>query len=185
MGFNSGFKGLNISEFETVFPYKPVLVIPEIPLTRRPMLQIYTCLWPGYFSQRTDCSLGLITGHGRTKSPHNTLLLISSRTPSNATVIYDTWLKTRILYWSVTNYILLSAAMAKGVFNKQKTLFTSKTFSNERKKTSEAMLLEHSFVWCWDLDTLESRSEIPRMFWNVVLEKDGKDQLDRSSEKWS
>jgi len=33
------------------------------------------------------------------------------------------------------------------------------------------------------LDTLESRSEIPGEFWNVVLEKDGKDQLGRSYEK--
>jgi hypothetical protein len=27
------------------------------------------------------------------------------------------------------------------------------------------------------LDTLESRSEVPGEFWNVVLEKDGGDQL--------
>jgi hypothetical protein len=29
-----------------------------------------------------------------------------------------------------------------------------------------------------------SRSETPGKFWNVVLEKDGKDQLDWSCEKW-
>jgi hypothetical protein len=40
--------------------------------------------------------------------------------------------------------------------------------------------LEHSFVWCSNLDTLESRSETLGKFWNVVLEKDGEDQLDRS-----
>jgi len=35
-------------------------------------------------------------------------------------------------------------------------------------------------------DTLKSRSEIPWKFWNVVLEKDGADQLGRSCEKlWS
>jgi hypothetical protein len=34
-------------------------------------------------------------------------------------------------------------------------------------------------------DTLGSRSETPGKFWNVVLEKDGKDQLDWSCEKWS
>jgi len=33
--------------------------------------------------------------------------------------------------------------------------------------------------------SLESRSEIPWKFWNVVLEKDGEDQVDRSSQKWS
>jgi hypothetical protein len=31
--------------------------------------------------------------------------------------------------------------------------------------------LEHSFVWCWNLDTSESRSETPAKFLNVVLEK--------------
>jgi len=33
--------------------------------------------------------------------------------------------------------------------------------------------LEYCFVWCWNLDTSGSRSEIPGKFWNVVLEKDG------------
>jgi hypothetical protein len=31
-------------------------------------------------------------------------------------------------------------------------------------------------------ETLESRSEIPGKFWNVVLEKDEEDQLDRPYE---
>jgi len=31
--------------------------------------------------------------------------------------------------------------------------------------------LEHSFLWCWDLDTSESRSNIRAKFWNVVQEK--------------
>jgi len=35
-----------------------------------------------------------------------------------------------------------------------------------------------------NLDALGSRSETPGKFWNV-LEKDGKDQLDWSCEKWS
>jgi len=42
--------------------------------------------------------------------------------------------------------------------------------------------LEHRFVWCWNLDTSESRSEIFWKFRNVVLEK-VRDQLDRSCEK--
>jgi len=37
--------------------------------------------------------------------------------------------------------------------------------------------LEHGFVWCWNLDASDSRSEIPGKFRNVVLEKDGEDQL--------
>jgi hypothetical protein len=32
---------------------------------------------------------------------------------------------------------------------------------------------------------LESTSEIPWKFSNMVLEKDGEDQLDRSCEKWN
>jgi hypothetical protein len=44
--------------------------------------------------------------------------------------------------------------------------------------------LEHGYVWYWNLDASGSRSEIPGKFWNVVLEKDGKDQLDKSCEKW-
>jgi hypothetical protein len=46
-----------------------------------------------------------------------------------------------------------------------------------------SMCLEHSFVWYWNVDISESRSEIPGKFWNVVLEKNG-DQLNRSFEKW-
>jgi hypothetical protein len=38
--------------------------------------------------------------------------------------------------------------------------------------------LEHSLVWCGNMDSLETRSEVPGNFWNVVLEKDGEDKLD-------
>jgi len=41
------------------------------------------------------------------------------------------------------------------------------------------IMLYHSSVWCWNMDTSRNRTEIPRKFWNVVLEKDGEDQLDR------
>ena len=44
--------------------------------------------------------------------------------------------------------------------------------------------LDHNNLWCWNLNTSESKSEIPEKFWNVVLEKDAEDQLDRSCEKW-
>jgi hypothetical protein len=44
--------------------------------------------------------------------------------------------------------------------------------------------LDHNFVGCWNLDTSESRPEIPGKFSNMVLEMDS-DQLDRSCEKWS
>jgi hypothetical protein len=44
-----------------------------------------------------------------------------------------------------------------------------------KEETSEVLHLEHSFVWCWKL----SRSEVTGKFRNLVLEKDGEDQLDR------
>ena len=50
--------------------------------------------------------------------------------------------------------------------------------------TNEALHLEHSFVWCWNLDTSDSRLEIPEKLWNVMLGKDGKHQSGRSCEKW-
>ena len=36
-----------------------------------------------------------------------------------------------------------------------------------------------SFIWLWHLDTPEIRTEISWKFWNVVLENDGGDQMDR------
>jgi hypothetical protein len=44
--------------------------------------------------------------------------------------------------------------------------------------------LEHSIVRYWNLDTSEGRSEMRGKMWNVVLDKDGEDRLDRSHEKW-
>jgi hypothetical protein len=44
--------------------------------------------------------------------------------------------------------------------------------------------LEHSFVWCWNVDTSKNKSKVCGKFWNVVLEKNGEDQLDQSCEKW-
>ena len=40
------------------------------------------------------------------------------------------------------------------------------------------LYLEHSFVRCWNLDTLESGSKIPWEFWNVGPDKDDIDQFD-------
>jgi len=36
-----------------------------------------------------------------------------------------------------------------------------------KEETSEMLHLERSFLWCWNLDTSESRSKIPGRFWNV------------------
>ena len=52
------------------------------------------------------------------------------------------------------------------------------------EETCEMLRLEHGSVWCWNLDAPGNRSETPGKIWNVVLEKDGEDQLDRSCEKW-
>ena len=47
----------------------------------------------------------------------------------------------------------------------------------------ETCIVEYGFVWCWNLETSESVSEMLGKFWYVVLEKDGEDQLGRSYEK--
>jgi hypothetical protein len=46
-----------------------------------------------------------------------------------------------------------------------------------KEETKEMFNLEHSFVRCWNLDTSESRTEIPGKLWSVVPEKDGEDSL--------
>jgi hypothetical protein len=69
----------------------------------------------------------------------------------------------------------------KAVFYITMALFSIKL--HFRKTTSEVQHFEHYLVRCWNLDTSDSRSEIPGKFWNMLLEKDG-DQLDRSCEKW-
>ena len=70
------------------------------------------------------------------------------------------------------------------VFQIQTALFNSTLNLKFKKETRKVPHLECSCVECWNLETSERRSEIPWKFWNVVLEKDGKDQLDRSCEKW-
>jgi hypothetical protein len=52
-----------------------------------------------------------------------------------------------------------------------------------KEKTSKILHLERSVLWCWNLNTLRSRSEISCKVWNVVMEKDGLDQVDWSGEK--
>jgi hypothetical protein len=70
---------------------------------------------------------------------------------------------------------ILSLSTEEDSFHQQ----TSLKFEEE---TSKVLHLEHSFVWCWNVDTSESRSEIPGKFWNAVLEKNGEDRLARSCE---
>jgi len=61
--------------------------------------------------------------------------------------------------------------------------FHQQTGLKLKEETSKLLHLECSFVWHRNLDTSESRSQIHGEFLNVVLEKEGKDQLDLSCEK--
>jgi uncharacterized lipoprotein NlpE involved in copper resistance len=54
--------------------------------------------------------------------------------------------------------------VAKVTFNKQKTLFTSKLELNLRKK-SEMLHMQHSFIWCGNLETSEKQI---RNIWKVL-----------------
>ena len=51
-------------------------------------------------------------------------------------------------------------------------------------KQINSCIVYSGFVWRWNLGASGSRSEIPGKFWNVVVKKDGEDQMDRSCEKW-
>jgi hypothetical protein len=54
---------------------------------------------------------------------------------------------------------------------------------NLRKKLVKCYIWDISFVRCWNWDTSRRRSYITGKFWNVMLEKNGEDQLDRWCEK--
>jgi hypothetical protein len=66
----------------------------------------------------------------------------------------------------------------------RRRLFTSKLYLNLRTKLLKCYIWSVGrIVWCWNLDILESTSEITREFWNVVRVKNGDNQLDRSCKK--
>jgi hypothetical protein len=67
--------------------------------------------------------------------------------------------------------------MEKTIIQQEKESSHQQTEINLKDVTGELLHLEYRFVWCWNLNTSESISEIPEKFWNVVLEKDGEDQL--------
>jgi hypothetical protein len=73
--------------------------------------------------------------------------------------------------------------MAKVAFNKKEDSFQHNTGLTLKESTSRKLYLEHNFIWCSNLDTSDSRSEITGKFWNVVLETDEEDKLDRTCEK--
>jgi hypothetical protein len=54
--------------------------------------------------------------------------------------------------------------MAKAVFNRKKTLFTSKFDLNLRKKLVNCCIWSNRTVWCLNFNTSEIRSEMPGDF---------------------
>jgi hypothetical protein len=72
--------------------------------------------------------------------------------------------------------------MAKAAFNMEKTLFTSKLEINLRKKLVKCYIWNTVSVWCWKLGRFGKEIRNTWKVLNVVLEKDGEDQLDRSCE---
>jgi len=53
--------------------------------------------------------------------------------------------------------------MAKATFNKKKTNH-HQTGLKFKEESSKVLHLEYNFVWCWNLDASESRSDIPGKF---------------------
>ena len=83
-----------------------------------------------------------------------------------------------------TSEIKSRTATAKGALNSNMTtLFTSKPDLKLKEETSNVLHLEHSFAQYWNVDTSESRSEIPGKFWKTELEEDIEDQLEQSCEQ--
>jgi hypothetical protein len=80
------------------------------------------------------------------------------------------------MMWDVDE-IKSTIAMSKAVFKKD--YFLQQTGLKGKEQTSTVLHLEHSFVWCWNLDTSERSTEMPRKFWNAMLEKDEEGQLGR------
>jgi hypothetical protein len=74
-------------------------------------------------------------------------------------------------------------AMAKAAFNRKKTLHQQLGLKF-KEETSKVLLLEHNFLWCWNVDSSESRSEIPGNFEMWCWRRMERDQLDWSCEKW-
>ena len=53
---------------------------------------------------------------------------------------------------------------AKAAFNNKKNLFYQYIGFGDEEESSKMLHLEHSFVWCWNLDVSGSRSGTPGMF---------------------
>ena len=68
--------------------------------------------------------------------------------------------------------------------SQEENAFHEKIRLKFKEVTSEVLHLEQNFVRCWNLDISKVDQNYLECFWNVVLQKDGEGQLDRSCEKW-
>jgi hypothetical protein len=103
---------------------------------------------------------------------------------ASSVVKYETF-----VYWNFLNYhitlndisihscVTLNTYKENSVFQQEEDSLHQQ-IRLAKEESSELLQLEHSFVWCGNLDSSEARSEIPGKFWNVVLEKNGEDKLD-------
>jgi hypothetical protein len=73
-------------------------------------------------------------------------------------------------------------AKAKAELNKKKA-FHQQIELKFKEETSKVLHLDYSFVWCCNLDTLESRPVVPGKFCNGVLEMAGEHQLEQLCEE--
>jgi len=85
----------------------------------------------------------------------------------------------RISYMEHVKYCI-----AKAAFNKNRAILTS-TLKLEMKNMLVKCYLWSTAFWGAETGTLRAvEQKKAGKFWNVVLEKDGEDQLGRSCEKW-
>jgi len=66
-----------------------------------------------------------------------------------------------------TREIRCRIVMAKAAFNENKTLFISRLDWNLRKNRKKVMHLEHRLLWCRNLGTTGSRSDLSGKYWNA------------------
>jgi hypothetical protein len=110
------------------------------------------------------------------RQPSPLLIMLDQQQLENVKYFSYMWSQTRRDSRASTN-------MPNAAF-KKKTLLINKLDWHLRQKLKELLHLEHSFVWCSNLDNSETKSKMPWTFWNVVLEKDGENQFDRLYEEW-
>ena len=88
---------------------------------------------------------------------------------SNIPTIWVVWLEMMQLY----TYSYIQAPTEKAAFRRIRHFHQQLDFN--LGETYRNATFGTGSLWCWKLDTMKSRSEIPEKFWDVVLEKDGED----------